>query len=104
MIRFYMAARSETLLATSDQPAVTTSGALNFLPAEPKWLCLRDGGTWVWNDFLSLTLNRMFIILFSLLVFAGLMWLLKRVVWGWKYARFRKTVLWLATWVFAQIG
>ena len=25
-------------------------------------------GTWVWNDFLSLTLNRMFIILFSLLV------------------------------------
>ena len=37
---------------------------LNQSVVMPSWM----SGTWVWNDFLSLTLNRMFIILFSLLV------------------------------------
>ena len=80
VIRFLYGRPLETLLATFgislllQQAVRSIFSPLNQSVVMPSWM----SGTWVWNDFLSLTLNRMFIILFSLLVFAGLMWLLKR--------------------------
>ncbi len=80
VIRFLYGRPLETLLATFgislllQQAVRSIFSPLNQSVVMPSWM----SGTWVWNDFLSLTLNRMVIILFSLLVFAGLMWLLKR--------------------------
>jgi urea transport system permease protein len=47
---------------------------LNRSVAAPDWM----SGTWQINDFLSLTWNRFFILLFCLLVFALLLQILKR--------------------------
>lgn len=80
VIRFLYGRPLETLLATFgislllQQAVRSIFSPLNQSVVMPSWM----SGTWVWNDFLSLTLNRMVIILFSLLVFSALMWLLKR--------------------------
>lgn len=80
VIRFLYGRPLETLLATFgislllQQAVRSIFSPLNQTVVMPSWM----SGTWVINDFLSLTLNRLVIIGFSLLVFAGLMWLLKR--------------------------
>ena len=80
VIRFLYGRPLETLLATFgislllQQAVRSIFSPLNQTVVMPSWM----SGTWVINDFLSLTLNRLVIICFSLLVFAGLMWLLKR--------------------------
>lgn len=80
VIRFLYGRPLETLLATFgislllQQAVRSIFSPLNQSVVMPSWM----SGTWTWNDFLSLTLNRMYIILFCCLVFAGLMWLLKR--------------------------
>ena len=80
VIRFLYGRPLETLLATFgislllQQAVRSIFSPLNQTVVMPSWM----SGTWVINDFLSLTLNRLVIIGFSLLLFAGLMWLLKR--------------------------
>lgn len=80
VIRFLYGRPLETLLATFgislllQQAVRSIFSPLNQTVVVPSWM----SGSLVINDFLSLTLNRLVIILFSLLVFAGLIWLLKR--------------------------
>ncbi|MGL4205796.1 MAG: urea ABC transporter permease subunit UrtB [Aeromonadaceae bacterium] len=80
VIRFLYGRPLETLLATFgislllQQAVRSIFSPLNQSVVMPSWM----SGTWVINDFLSLTLNRLVIIFFTLLLFAGLMWLLKR--------------------------
>ncbi|MBP8065783.1 MAG: urea ABC transporter permease subunit UrtB, partial [Aeromonadaceae bacterium] len=80
VIRFLYGRPLETLLATFgislllQQAVRSIFSPLNQTVVMPGWM----SGTWVINDFLSLTLNRLVIIGFTLLLFAGLMCLLKR--------------------------
>lgn len=80
VIRFLYGRPLETLLATFgislllQQAVRTIFSPLNQSVIMPSWM----SGTLVINDFLSLTLNRLFIILFTLLLFTALIWLLKR--------------------------
>ncbi len=80
VIRFLYGRPLETLLATFgislllQQAVRTIFSPLNQSVVMPEWM----SGTLVINDFLSLTLNRLFIILFTLMLFTALMWLLKR--------------------------
>lgn len=84
VIRFLYGRPLETLLATFgislllQQAVRSIFSPLNQSVTMPSWM----SGTWIWNDFFGLTLNRMVIIVFSLLVFAALMWLLRRSTLG----------------------
>lgn len=80
VIRFLYGRPLETLLATFglslllQQAVRSIFSPLNQSVIMPSWM----SGSLFINDFFSLTLNRLVIIAFSLLVFAGLMLLLKR--------------------------
>lgn len=80
VIRFLYGRALETLLATFgislllQQAVRSIFSPLNQSVVMPSWM----SGSLFINDFFSLTLNRLVIIAFSLLVFAGLMLLLKR--------------------------
>jgi urea transport system permease protein len=80
IIRFLYGRPLETLLATFgvslvlQQTVRSIFSPLNRSVAAPDWM----SGTWQINDFLSLTWNRFFILLFCLLVFALLLQILKR--------------------------
>lgn len=80
VIRFLYGRPLETLLATFgislllQQAVRSLFSPLNQSVTMPSWM----SGSLFINDFFSLTLNRLVIIGFSLLVFAGLMLLLKR--------------------------
>ncbi|GAA4492796.1 urea ABC transporter permease subunit UrtB [Pseudaeromonas paramecii] len=80
VIRFLYGRPLETLLATFglslllQQAVRSIFSPLNQSVVMPSWM----SGSLFINDFFSLTLNRLVIIAFSLLVFAGLMLLLKR--------------------------
>ncbi|WP_377152640.1 urea ABC transporter permease subunit UrtB [Pseudaeromonas sharmana] len=80
VIRFLYGRPLETLLATFgislllQQAVRTIFSPLNQSVVMPSFM----SGTLTINGFLALTQNRLCIILFCLLVFSGLMWLLKR--------------------------
>lgn len=80
IIRFLYGRPLETLLATFgvslflQQTVRSIFSPLNRSVATPEWM----SGTWQINDFLSLTWNRFYILLFCLLVFALLLQILKR--------------------------
>jgi urea transport system permease protein len=80
IIRFLYGRPLETLLATFgvslvlQQTVRSIFSPLNRSVSAPEWM----SGTWQINDFLSLTWNRFFILLFCLLVFALLLQTLKR--------------------------
>ena len=74
----------ETLLATFgvslflQQTVRSIFSPLNRSVASPSWM----SGSWQINDFLALTWNRFYILIFSLLVFAALVQILKRTKLG----------------------
>lgn len=80
IIRFLYGRPLETLLATFGVSLILQQGVrsifspLNRSVATPEWM----SGSWQINDFLSLTWNRFYILLFCLLVFALLLQILKR--------------------------
>lgn len=80
IIRFLYGRPLETLLATFgvslvlQQAVRSIFSPLNRSVASPTWM----SGTWQINDFLSLTWNRFYILVFCLLVFALLLQILKR--------------------------
>ncbi|NOT13258.1 MAG: urea ABC transporter permease subunit UrtB [Methylococcaceae bacterium] len=80
IIRFLYGRPLETLLATFgvslflQQAVRSIFTPLNRSVASPTWM----SGTWQINDFLSLTWNRFYILIFCLLVFALLLQILKR--------------------------
>ncbi|HHM04334.1 MAG TPA: urea ABC transporter permease subunit UrtB [Gammaproteobacteria bacterium] len=80
VIRFLYGRPLETLLATFgislilQQLVRTIFSPLNRSVATPEWL----SGSWAINSALSLTYNRLYIIIFALLVFALLFLILKR--------------------------
>jgi len=80
VIRFLYGRPLETLLATFgislilQQAARTLISPQNVPVSNPEWM----SGFWQVNSVLSLTYNRMFILLFSLLVFAAVFLVLKR--------------------------
>ena len=80
IIRFLYGRPLETLLATFgvslflQQTVRSIFSPLNRSVASPEWM----SGTWQINDFLSLTWNRLYILVFCLLVFALLLQILKR--------------------------
>jgi len=80
IIRFLYGRPLETLLATFgvslilQQSVRSIFSPLNRSVATPQWM----SGSWQINDFLSLTWNRFYILLFCLLVFVLLMQILKR--------------------------
>jgi urea transport system permease protein len=80
LIRFLYGRPLETLLATFGVSLVLQQAvrsiftALNRSVATPAWM----SGTLVLNDALSLTYNRLYIILFTMVVFAVLLAVLKR--------------------------
>lgn len=80
IIRFLYGRPLETLLATFgvslvlQQTVRSIFSPLNRSVSAPEWM----SGTWQINDFLSLTWNRFFILLFCLLVFTLLLQTLKR--------------------------
>lgn len=84
MIRFLYGRPLETLLATFgislilQQAARTIFSPLNKAVATPEWM----SGLWEINPALSITFNRFYIIVFSLLVFAGLIIALKKTMFG----------------------
>ena len=84
VIRFLYGRPLETLLATFgislilQQLVRTTISAQNVTVTTPAWL----SGSLALNDALSLTYNRMYILLFALLVFAGLQLILKKTSLG----------------------
>ncbi|WP_235557298.1 urea ABC transporter permease subunit UrtB [Methyloglobulus morosus] len=79
IIRFLYGRPLETLLATFgvslflQQTVRSIFSPLNRSVATPEWM----SGTWQINDFLSLTWNRLYILVFCLLVFALLLQILK---------------------------
>jgi urea transport system permease protein len=79
IIRFLYGRPLETLLATFGVSLVLQQGvrsvfsALNRAVETPAWM----SGTWQVNEALSLTFNRLYIILFTLLVFALLLAVLR---------------------------
>jgi urea transport system permease protein len=80
IIRFLYGRPLETLLATFgvslflQQTVRSIFSPLNRSVATPDWM----SGTWQINDFLSLTWNRFYILVFCLLVFVLLLQILKR--------------------------
>nr|WP_245549511.1 MULTISPECIES: urea ABC transporter permease subunit UrtB [Methylomicrobium] len=80
LIRFLYGRPLETLLATFGVSLILQQGVrsifspLNRSVATPEWM----SGSWQINDFLSLTWNRFYILIFCLLVFAALLQILKR--------------------------
>jgi len=80
LIRFLYGRPLETLLATFgvslilQQAVRSIFSPLNRSVATPAWM----SGSWQINDFLSLTWNRFYILIFCLLVFAALLQILKR--------------------------
>jgi urea transport system permease protein len=80
LIRFLYGRPLETLLATFGVSLILQQGVrsifspLNRSVATPAWM----SGSWQINDFLSLTWNRFYILIFCLLVFAALLQILKR--------------------------
>jgi urea transport system permease protein len=80
LIRFLYGRPLETLLATFGVSLILQQGVrsifspLNRSVATPEWM----SGSWQINDFLSLTWNRFYILVFCLLVFAALLQILKR--------------------------
>jgi urea transport system permease protein len=80
IIRFLYGRPLETLLATFgvslflQQTVRSIFSPLNRSVATPQWM----SGTWQINDFLSLTWNRLYILVFCLLIFALLLQILKR--------------------------
>ena len=84
VIRFLYGRPLETLLATFgislilQQLVRTTISAQNVAVENPAWM----SGSLQINPALSLTYNRLYVILFALLVFAGLLLILKRTALG----------------------
>ncbi len=84
VIRFLYGRPLETLLATFgislilQQLVRTIISPQNVPVITPQWM----SGSWEINGFLSLTYNRMYIVLFALAVLFGLMLLLKRSFFG----------------------
>ena len=84
MIRFLYGRPLETLLATFgislvlQQAARTIFSPLNKSVSTPQWM----SGLWEINPALSITYNRFYIIVFSLLVFVGLIVALKKTMFG----------------------
>lgn len=80
IIRFLYGRPLETLLATFgvslvlQQTVRSIFSPLNRSVSAPEWM----SGTWQINDFLSLTWNRFYILIFCLLVFILLLQILKR--------------------------
>ena len=84
VIRFLYGRPLETLLATFgislvlQQAVRTIFSPLNRSVVTPSWM----SGAWQINSALSLTYNRLYIIIFSLLVFAALLLILKKTSLG----------------------
>jgi urea transport system permease protein len=84
VIRYLAGRPLETLLATFgislilQQAVRTVFSPLNRRVVSPEWL----SGSWQYNEVLSLTNNRIYILLFSLLVFAVLQFILKKTSLG----------------------
>jgi len=84
IIRFLYGRPLETLLATFgvslflQQAVRSIFSPLNRSVATPDWM----SGSWQINDFLSLTWNRFYILIFCLLVFTALLQILKRTKLG----------------------
>jgi urea transport system permease protein len=84
VIRFLYGRPLETLLATFgislilQQLVRTIFSPLNRSVETPAWM----SGTWEINSALSLTYNRLYIILFSIIVFVALLLVLKKTVLG----------------------
>lgn len=84
IIRFLYGRPLETLLATFgvslflQQTVRSIFSPLNRSVATPQWL----SGSWQLNDFLSLTWNRFYILIFCLVVFTALLQILKRTKLG----------------------
>jgi urea transport system permease protein len=80
IIRFLYGRPLETLLATFgvslvlQQSVRSIFSPLNRSVSAPEWM----SGTWQINDFLSLTWNRFYILIFCLLIFTLMLQLLKR--------------------------
>ena len=80
IIRFLYGRPLETLLATFgvslilQQTVRSVFSPLNRSVATPEWM----SGSWQYNDFLSFTWNRFYILVFCLLVFMLLLQILKR--------------------------
>ncbi|MCK9604833.1 MAG: urea ABC transporter permease subunit UrtB [Methylomonas sp.] len=84
IIRFLYGRPLETLLATFgvslflQQSVRSIFSPLNRSVSTPDWM----SGSWQINDFLSLTWNRFYILIFCLLVFTALLQILKRTKLG----------------------
>ena len=84
IIRFLYGRPLETLLATFgvslilQQSVLSIFSPLNRSVATPEWM----SGSWQVNDFLSLTWNRFYILVFCLIVFVLLLQILKRTSLG----------------------
>lgn len=84
VIRFLYGRPLETLLATFgvslflQQAVRSIFSPLNRSVSTPEWM----SGSWQINDFLSLTWNRFYILIFCLLVFTALLQILKRTKLG----------------------
>lgn len=84
IIRFLYGRPQETLLATFgvslflQQAVRSIFSPLNRSVSTPEWM----SGSWQINDFLSLTWNRFYILIFCLLVFTALLQILKRTKLG----------------------
>lgn len=84
IIRFLYGRPLETLLATFgvslvlQQSVRSIFSPLNRSVSTPQWM----SGSWQINDFLSLTWNRFYILIFCLLVFTALLQILKRTKLG----------------------
>ncbi|WP_246534897.1 urea ABC transporter permease subunit UrtB [Methylomonas paludis] len=84
IIRFLYGRPLETLLATFgvslflQQLVRSIFSPLNRSVTSPTWM----SGSWQINDFLSLTWNRLYILIFCLLVFTALLQILKRTKLG----------------------
>lgn len=84
IIRFLYGRPLETLLATFgvslflQQSVRSIFSPLNRSVSTPDWMA----GSWQINDFLSLTWNRFYILIFCLLVFTALLQILKRTKLG----------------------
>jgi len=84
IIRFLYGRPLETLLATFgvslflQQAVRSIFSPLNRSVSTPEWM----SGSWQINDFLSLTWNRFYILIFCLLVFTALLQILKRTKLG----------------------
>jgi urea transport system permease protein len=84
VIRFLYGRPLETLLATFgvslilQQLVRTTISAQNVIVSTPQWM----SGSLQLNPILSITFNRLYIILFSLMVFFALLYVLKKTILG----------------------